>query len=60
MPPSALPRLDFQLQSGDLNPFLSAVSAHLAYWSCPDTALFIQRAAGMLAEGRQGSAPNES
>jgi hypothetical protein len=39
-------RLDFQLQTGDLNPFLSALMAHTAYWACPDTALFILRACG--------------
>ena len=45
-PDEAAPRLDYQLQCADLNPFLSALTAHVAYWTDADTALFIARACG--------------
>jgi hypothetical protein len=44
--PDEVPRLDFQLQCADLNPFLSALTAHVAYWTDPDTALFVMKACG--------------
>ena len=44
--PDEPPRLDYQLQCADLNPFLSALTAHVAYWTDADTALFISKACG--------------
>ena len=37
-------RVDFQLQTADINPFLSVLTAHTTYWACQDTALMTLRA----------------
>jgi hypothetical protein len=41
------PRVDWQLQAAEIEvPFFQAFTAHLAYWTDPDVALFVLRACG--------------